>query len=369
MYHVCHEHKMLDRTTTLTKKLYKLLLDADSAWMIRKRKITTASIFSQLTYSCFERRGFKHTLHKSGCEFTAQAFSKARQKLPHHVFSEINKSLQSTQTPRIFAVDGSKIHVHPSFLQQGVTTRTNNKVVSRPAKRPLMMLSSMFDVNTRTCYDSQITSHFNERRSAPEHFKAAKPGDTCIFDRGYFSQQLFHQADKLGLFVLFRLKCDAIKSVKRFYYSSNTIQSIMILHAGEFTQAYLYKYFIDGIKYICITNFESTPDRIKQMYSLRWRVETSFRRLKTDLNLEVAHSMTTNGFAQEIEARILFDTFSVLTSTERVCEVRQVTKRKLKSYFKALDEALRIFHVIQIVRERNMTYGSLIRILKFHSPP
>ena len=135
---------------TFTKKLYHLLSNADKAWMLRKRKITTSTVFSQLTYACFERRGLKHTLIKSGCTFTSQAFSQARRKLPPHVFSEINRELQVSRERKVFAIDGSKIHVHPSYLKQGCTTRTNNPTVSRPAKRPLMMLSSMFDVNSKT---------------------------------------------------------------------------------------------------------------------------------------------------------------------------------------------------------------------------
>ena len=150
----------------LTKKLYKHLKCSDALWMQRKTKITTSSIFAQLNYANLERRGLRHTLQKSDCNFTALAMSLARKKLPENLFADINRALQLSQSPRVFAIDGSKIHVHPSYLKAGCTTRTNNQKVSRPAIRPLMMLSSMLDVNTRTCYDSHLTRHFNERKSA-----------------------------------------------------------------------------------------------------------------------------------------------------------------------------------------------------------
>ena len=360
---------MIHSIKDITDKLYKQLSDADTKWIHRKRKITTASIFSQLSYACIERRGLNHTLLKSGCDFSHQAFSQARRKLPQHVFADINKALQNTREPRIFAIDGSKIHVHPTYLQQGCTTRTNKKDVSRPAKRPLIMLSSMLDVNTRTCYDSQVTTYFNERKSALEHFKVTRPGDTVIFDRGYFSQNLFLKAQNHGLKVVFRLKCDALKSVKEFFHSSKTFSVISVLHDGEFSKAYLYKYFIDGKKYICITNFETSVASVKELYALRWKVETSFRRLKTDLCLESAHSSTKHGFVQELEARILFDTFAVLT-TEKVSsdDANVQSKKKFVGYFHALDAALRIFHAIQIIREQNLTRHSLFRILRTKHP-
>ena len=199
---------------TKSKALYSLLKKADNSWIERRRKITTASIFSQLTYSCFERRGLKHSLIKSACDFSAQAFFKARQKIPVHTFLHINKALQVYRGPRTFAVDGSKVHVHPSYLSKGCTTRTNNKLVTRPAKRPLIMISSLLNVQTKTCYDMQITTHFNERASALKHFECCKPDDTVIFDRGYFSRNLVNEANKSKLKIICRLKCDALKQTK-----------------------------------------------------------------------------------------------------------------------------------------------------------
>ena len=359
------------------KKLYQLLFSADKQWMIRTRKITTASVFSQLAYACFERRGLTHTLQKSGCDFTAprgrasraQALSLARKKIPEHLFRNINQELQQKSGPRRFCIDGSKVHVHPSFLLKKCTTRTNNQNVSRPAKRPLMMLSSLLDVDTRTCYDSRITTHFNERKSAIQHFDVTKPGDTVIFDRGYFSSDLFHHGCQKKLKLVFRVKRDALKSVKLFYNSTRTCETIHVASHGQISRAYLRKYVIDGKSYICLTNFELSCKEAKDLYSLRWRVETSFRRLKTDLSMETSHSMLPDGFVQEIEIRILVDTVSVLTSnlTSESVQLRRHTLNKLRSYFRSIDYNLMAFHIIQIVCERHLTYQSVINILDRHS--
>lgn len=361
----------MSRCNHMNKKLYKLLAAADETWMQRKRKITTASIFAQMNYANLERRGLKHTINKSGCDFTHQALCSARKKLPQHLFRTINKSLQTSKEPQIYAIDGSKMHVHPSFLNQGCKSRTNGKSVARSAKLPLMMLSSMLNVNTRTCFDSQITHHFNERKSAVEHINSARPGDTLLFDRGYFSRALFWTTCNANVRGVFRLRKDALKSVKSFYGSSNTSKCVDIAYGVGFMKIYLYKYFIDGKKYVCATNFASTVKNVKSLYALRWRVETSFRRLKTDLSLEHAHSMTPSAFVQEVELRILFDTHAILSNSilnSKNDEHIHRSKHKHLTYFTALDNSLRLFHAIQIVIEKSMTWHSVIRILTQHPP-
>jgi hypothetical protein len=170
--------------------------------------------------------------------------------------------------------------------------------------------------------------------------KVATPGDTLIFDRGYFSKKLFREGVDRHLNVIFRLKRDAFKECSKFYYSLKNTQYVSFVYDGKITKGFLYKYFIEGKKYICLSNFYTSPNHIKEMYAKRWTVETNFRRLKTDLNLEVSHSMSFELFVQEIEIRILTDTISVLirpTSSDTSIG---------KSYFKRLDNFIRITNTI-----------------------
>ena len=145
-------------------------------------------MFAALCSASLNRRGFKHIVDVDHSDFTSQALGRAREKLPASIFSQINKAVQDRHRdvtePRIFAVDGSKVHVHPCFSKFGYKSRTNDKPVSRPAVKPICMLSSMLDSRKRTCYDSIVSSHFDERKSHLLHFDAAKRGDTLIFDRG-----------------------------------------------------------------------------------------------------------------------------------------------------------------------------------------
>lgn len=328
----------------VTLRLKTRLEACDACWQQRKRKINTASIFAALCDSASRKRGLDHILTESRSDFTAQALGRARTKLPEHIFDSINKSLQVTSEPRVFAIDGSKVHIHPSFVKAGYTSRTNDRPVSRPAVRPLAMLSSMFDVSTRTCYDSVITSHFNERESALRHLDATRPGDTLIFDRGYYSNALLRSAHTRGVNVVFRLRCNASRAATNFWKSSNTVRDTVVVHPnGTFTSVRYVKYFIAQRQYMILTNFKLTPQEAKSLYAKRWTVETSFRRLKSDLHLEVAHSMSAALYVQEMEARILLDTVAQ--------QARSCGGDERPGYIRSVDT---IVKVLRIMASRHM---------------
>lgn len=342
----------------LTKKLYEYLADVDKDWQVRKRKITTASILSLLCASSLSRRGFQHIIKAEESHFTSQAIGRARSKLPKDAFKRVNKLIQNTnkEGPRIYAIDGSKVHVHPSYTKHGCKPRTNDKPVPRPAKRPIMMLSSMLDVRTQACKDHVLTTHFDERKSALEHMKVAKSGDILLFDRGYYSRPLALYANKSNLKVVFRLKINAFFGVRQFFNSQRTKQPILFLNDnGTGTTVYLIKYTIDHKKYVCFTNFDTNANEVRDLYKLRWKVETSFRRLKTNLNLEVSHSMTPSLYSQEVDARILLDTINVLTNPI-VTPTNKSKTDVIITYFTNVDRLMTQIFTIKVLHENKLPY-------------
>jgi hypothetical protein len=347
----------------LTRKLKLQFTTADKFWMQRKRKLNTASIFNSLTAAFKYNRGLNHVIQAEDSIFTAQALSVARRKLPRNLFRDINRSLQTQNSlqPRVFAVDGSKVHVHPSFTQFGCKSRTNDKPVARIAKRPLIMLSSLFDVKSRTCVHSVSSTHFNERLSAQQHFKVCKPGDTVIFDRGYYSKLLLQEASQRDIRVVFRLKCDAFLAARKFFTSSRTYQSLRVLNtvSGSFDMIYLYKYFIDGRAYMCLSNFDCTVKKIKDLYAQRWTVETSFRRLKTNLNLEKSHSMSLDLFVQEIQALILLDTITMMITPSS-------TNSHKSSYYQTLDKVQMVLYILSESFLHCLSVTFTLRMVKQH---
>ena len=274
-------------------------------------KEKTASLFNTLVNCCTQGRGVNHILRLNNEKFSSQAIHSARKKLPKGSFKEVNNILHGGQRePRVFAIDGSKVHVHPSFLESGYKTRTNDKPVSRPAKRPLIMLSSMVDVKSNECVDFEITKHFNERTSAKDMLRSVKKRDTLVFDRGYYSSDLMISIHETGGYGVFRLKINAFKGVRSFFNSANMESNCFV--SG--IRCKVIKYYIEGKRYVCLTNnLETSRREVKNLYASRWRVEESFKRLKSNLKLEKSHARTPDLYIQEIEARILLDTITLRT--------------------------------------------------------
>lgn len=323
-------------TRPISPDVYDAFKKIDRQWMRRRRKIDTSSLFYTLTKCCIQGRGVAHILRMEDEQYSSQAIHSARKKLPAGAFKEVNRFLhRGTHEARVFAIDGSKVHVHPSFISAGYKTRTNDKPVPRPAKRPLVMLSSMVDVKTRECIDFELTKHFNERRAAVSMLRSVKKGDTLLFDRGYYSKDLLRSVHDSNAFGVWRLKVNAFKGTRSFFNSCHTEATCLILGV----KARLLKYFIDGKTYVCLTNDSSlSRGDIKTMYASRWRVEESFKRLKSNLRLEKAHAKTPDLYIQEVEARVLLDTITL----------RLQNKMKETSYIYTLDTY--VTHILHNVK-------------------
>jgi len=198
------------------------------------------------------------------------------------------------------------------------------------------MLSSMVDVKTKACIDFELTNHFNERKAATSMLRSVRKGDTLLFDRGYYSKDLLRSVHDSHAFGVWRLKIDAFKGTRSFFNSCRTEATCLILGV----EARLLKYFIDGKTYVCLTNDTSLSRRnIKTMYASRWRVEESFKRLKSNLKLEKAHAKTPDLYIQEVEARVLLDTITL----------RLQRSTKESSYLYTLDT--HVTHILHNVKK------------------
>lgn len=294
--------------------------------------LNTESIFCDITKSSITKKGAEHDIIEH-LEYTPAALCKAKQRMPDNLFKNIQKEVVNNylQSSRIFAIDGSKFYVPKSFKYFGFKSRTNDKNVPRKAKRPIAMLSSMVDVYENIVCDYVISKHFNERNSALVHLKVMKPGDTAIFDRGYFSSELYTKYNESGVFSLFRLKKDQFRAVKQFVSSNHTDKIVTTMVGDKLFKIRLIKYKIDDKEYIIGTSlFDLSKQKIADLYKKRWNVELSFRRLKSNLNLNYTFTLKENTWHQAVQARLLADTVSLMLNDQKrpIQRLNNFIKRK-----------------------------------------
>lgn len=292
--------------------LKTLLQDYDHEWISRQRSIDTIKMVNIICNSSYNRHGVCNAAEDHGV--TPSAVCKAQRRFPKHGFKDIHHRYNQRlgDTSRTYAIDGSKVHVPRGFINKGFKTRTNDQPVARKAKRPMAMLSVLVDVHTKRIHAYTVTKHFNERLAAQDLLEHLHPGDTVVFDRGYFSFSLFETLHMRGIHAIFRLKRDAFKSAAVFYNKphANCISQI-VNKQGDIVPLLLHKYWHDGSKFMFGVTSGLGSSVVKKLYGLRWQVELAFRRLKSTLNLEYTFSLSPHIWEQHVEARVLIDTHTV----------------------------------------------------------
>jgi hypothetical protein len=152
-------------------------------------------------------------------------------------------------------------------------------------------------------------------------------------DRGYFSKALYKHFYDTKVHALFRLKCDANRTVSRFAKSSKTILHTYIKVDDTMLPIRYFKYTIDNNKYILATTLiDSSVKFLQDMYIKRWGVETLFKRLKSYQNINTIYARSHKLWTQEMQLRILYDTLIIRQQhdeyTEECIEECQKTQKK-----------------------------------------
>ena len=123
----------------------KYICDHDLFWMKRRRKLDTEAIFKYLVKGSILNTGISTCVNLDN-NFSHVAMIKARRKLHDNLFYNINSQMHQEYILKnhVYAIDGSKVPVNYGFKKKyGYLSRTCDKVIRRPAKRPLAMLSAL----------------------------------------------------------------------------------------------------------------------------------------------------------------------------------------------------------------------------------
>lgn len=294
--------------------LYNICLEKlkqhDKYYITRKRKLNTFIIFQYLFNSMILNSGVSTITHLYNlCSHTAVI--KSRLKFQPDLFYNINFNLPHKNS--IYAIDGSKIRVHLGFLKYGYKTRTCDSSI-RCSKRPLLMCSALLGIQTDTIVDYTITKHFNERLEVYKLVQNLSIGDIILMDRGYFSSELYYYLYKKHFIPIFRLKCDANKTVSKFYRSNKNNLFTYIKYNNEFIPIRYCKYYIEDNTYLIATTVNNlSNNKIKKLYNKRWRIEVAFKRLKSHLHINKIYSTSEFIYKQELQFRILIDTLTKRT--------------------------------------------------------
>ena len=308
----------------------------DREWIRRRRKINTLLVVLFVFRLVFapDRQGYALTLGQlweqcrrlglplpSERPVAASAMSNARAKVRHQAFRDIHRALLARAADddprwlwrghRVFAVDGSKIHLPRPLLGHGY------RLPSSHSHYPQGLLSCLYQLRTRLPWDIDLSSHGNERTAAATHLPRLRPGDVVVYDRGYYSYRLLRAHLRAGLQAVFRLKANANGPFRDFIRSRHAEALVTVQPTDtarrQAPQADLrplrvrvLKYTAGPTQYALATTLQDGAlyplPALSNLYHARWGVEEGYKVVKRLLRVEPFHAQTERGVLQELWA-------------------------------------------------------------------
>lgn len=257
-----------------------------------------------------------------------QAISKARQWILPSLFMELYALTVRTYYEmvnerknwhgyHIFAVDGSKLQLPNSkgnLAHFGKRFNTSN-----PCQIYSMALcSTLYDVLEDIIVDCSLHPDlYSERNAAIEHLNALSSFDLAhqsiiIYDRGYYSENMYRFFFNHNIFCLMRLKSGLIIT------RSESDDSI-IMFSDSIPVRVIRVVLDSGVTEYLATNVmdpDITPEMFKELYFLRWKTESKYNELKNQLEIEEFSGATPVSVEQEFYINMLYSNLCAIIKND-----------------------------------------------------
>lgn len=299
---------------------------------------------------------------------SSSAFIQQRNKLLPFAFefllNEFTHSFQDLKTYddyRLLAVDGSDLNIYhnPNDADTYFQSNPNSKGFNQ------VHLNAMYDLCNKLYVDVciQPARKENEFRALTDMADRSNiSGDVIVIaDRGYESYNVFAHIEQKGWKYAIRVKdvmsngiLSALKLPQEDEFDVNINKILTRKQTKDIkSNPELYKFlpqnstfdYLDNINMFypikfrvvrfkisentyetIITNLDSEkfpPKKIKEIYHLRWGIETSFRELKYAIGLISFHSKKVEHITQEIFARLVMYNFCELITMHVVIQQKE----------------------------------------------
>jgi len=296
---------------------------------------------------------------------TSSAFIQQREKILPEAFEFLfNRFTSSSVIPnyyesyRMFAIDGSDL-----CIANNPKDTENHYPVEKSKGYNLLNLNAMYDLCSRVYVDAivQPSKKKNEDQALIDMVDRSKIKEQTILiaDRGYENYNVFeHISEKGWNFVIrvkdinsngiasslilpkkkeFDAKCSLLltrrntKEIKahpekyKYMPSNRKFDYLSVGDKGNYPMNFrVVRFAISEDNYeVIITNLpesEFSAEKIKEIYHMRWGIETSFRELKYAIGLTSFHSKKTACIIQEIFARLTMYNFCEIITTHVIIQ-------------------------------------------------
>ena len=250
---------------------------------------------------------------------TASAYSQARYKLKHTAFIELNqKAVVDTMYEddgykkllgfRILAVDGSKIRLpdNDDIREEfGTIAYTNGKDSIAEGEHPYALASVLYDVLNRVTLTAELArSDAYEVDLAVKHLAHTRAKDLITMDRNYPSYRMIAELQRHDRDFVIRCSAASFKAARKMLKGEGPDSQIVTLTPCDkqaplmnqlelppsVTVRFVRVKLDTGEWEVLVTSLvdeeKYSTKEFKELYYLRWGVETFYGLIKTRLELE-----------------------------------------------------------------------------------
>jgi hypothetical protein len=289
----------------------------------------TKSLSAEIeNFICFISQNIKE---KEIVCFTKSAFVQCRKKIKPEAFKYLSDSLiEEFYTDnddsiklwngfRLLAVDGSRLSLPDTQELEKIYGRTKNQSETGVVQA---RISVLYDVLNKFAIDGSLSPlSTGESVLALNHLAFAKGKDLIIYDRGYPSFNLIYEHFEKGIDFLIRVKAD-FSNITREFYKSGLYSDIVQIKPGKNTKLSDKSYSKETSKAVRLVKIElpsgeveilitslldsaKYPDSIfKDLYFLRWGVETFYDELKNKIKAEHFSGYSGHSILQDFYAAL-----------------------------------------------------------------
>lgn len=339
---------------------------------------------------------------------SVSAYTQQRGKVLPEAFEYLYKTFTEINTPegnyyngyRLIACDGSNL----TIATNPKDSETVQKINQSDSISNHLHLNAFYDIKNRVYLDAvvQTLSEYQEHQACITMLERSKMENAIlIVDRGYESYNLMAHAIEKGWKFVIRAKDVAsggiVSSLKlpdtdtfdidvsitltrrqtkaskaaghKFMPVNQTFDYLPQKSKETYTLTFrVVRFAISEDTYeVLLTNLDREafpPEQLKELYHLRWSIETSYRELKYTIGLTSFHARKVDYIKQEIFARLLLYNYCELITTHVISKMEKKDKTKQVNFTMA------IYVCREYLRQkRQLSPPAVIKLIEKHILP
>ena len=307
-----------------------------------------------------EIEDFYEHIGKPECTVTRAGYLDARSKLKPEAFSMLlddttelaagnHVLLKTINGYRFYAIDGSTL-----ILEDTIALRGEFGVSGGGDGVASARLSTMTDViNSGIIMDVQLTKYsIGERESALKHHEklvelGIEDNSVILYDRGYCSEQMVSDLNEKKIHYVFRLKRGWNKTIDELEVNTDTI--LHITPKGVPLTVRVVKFALDSGEIETLLIDPKLPadiftfERMKDIYFLRWGIETNYRVLKSELKIECFTGTSSLFIKQDVYATAVALNLAAFAKLQSDEIIHERTAQKKNKYQQKTNENMLIY--------------------------